>query len=732
MKALTALLAIALGMAPTAAALHFDGPDEVILGESVELEIISDGPFAWFLMFDAGTPVYIDGPGFPDYCIPEPGCPCGCMRFGEYCACMLTVTPGGRWICQLTSTASDLATEYRIDLLDGDLVTVLDTHTITVVPAPPTLEVLAPDGGEELVAGATYKIEWTDSRNEANCPSDYSLELSTDNGQSWAPMDSNSVSETCSYDWLVPAVDSNECLVCITDINEPSIHDTSDAVFSISTPLQQPRIITVDDDAPADFNNIQAAIDDADDGDTILVADGVYRGNGNRDIDFLGKAITVKSENGPGNCIIDCNASEADRHRAFHFRSGENRDSALIGFTITNAYAPAEDCLPRPPFTCSGVGGAVFCEESHPVISHCIIAGNRSEEGAGIYCDGGAPEISHCTITGNYARDRAGGIRMHMSEAVITHCIIRGNTAPTDPEMYFSGYGYWMTITYSNIQSGWPHRGNIYADPWFADPGYWHPNGTPEDVNDDYWLAGDYHLKSQGGRWDVALQEWVFDDVTSPCIDAGDPTRPIGFEPFPNGGTINMGAYGVTHKASKSHFGDPPCEKIVAGDVNGDCIINFEDFRLIGMHWSEDNSLPDGEGPVYVFVPDAHAMRTSGGFDGGGLGSSSIEGWFELNVDSAAGTTEFSRVEATLSGAFAHSEDLDGLLCMTEMVSTDANDTTIDFAWETGSCGSSFFRLTHMNFRATFEGNAVHLVGNFCHPCCDLYCYHLDAVAVRQ
>jgi len=51
-----------------------------------------------------------------------------------------------------------------------------------------------------------------------------------------------------------------------------------------------------------------------------------------------------------------------------------------------------------------------------------------------------------------------------------------------------------------------------------------------------------------------------------------------------------MGAYGGTTEASKSYFGKPPCEIIVAGDVNGDCMVNFLDFRLMALHWCEDNS----------------------------------------------------------------------------------------------------------------------------------------------
>ncbi len=92
-------------------------------------------------------------------------------------------------------------------------------------------------------------------------------------------------------------------------------------------------------------------------------------------------------------------------------------------------------------------------------------------------------------------------------------------------------------MTYSNIQGGWQGQGqnNIDVDPLFADP-----------------YNGDYHLKSQAGRWDPISESWIMDVVTSPCIDAGDPASPVGDEPSPNGGIINMGAYGGTTKASKS------------------------------------------------------------------------------------------------------------------------------------------------------------------------------------
>ena len=133
--------------------------------------------------------------------------------------------------------------------------------------------------------------------------------------------------------------------------------------------------------------------------------------------------------------------------------------------------------------------------------------------------------------------------------------------------------------------------GNISDDPCFARPGCWDPNGTPADASDDILVEGDYHLRSQAGRWDPVNRIWIADNVTSPCIDAGDPNSPIGLEPFPNGGRINMGAYGDTAEASKSYFAEPPCETIVAGDINGDCRVDLIDLAILARHWLGNRSV---------------------------------------------------------------------------------------------------------------------------------------------
>ena len=167
----------------------------------------------------------------------------------------------------------------------------------------------------------------------------------------------------------------------------------------------------------------------------------------------------------------------------------------------------------------------------------------------------------------------------------IENCIIYDNRMG----QVGTGTGGTVNILYSDVEGGldgiidlgtvnWG-PGNTDADPCFV------------RVRDPFGaFNGDYHLKSQAGRWDPNSQNWVQDASTSPCIDAGNPHSPIGVEPFPNGGRINMGAYGGTPEASKSYFGEPVCETIVAGDINGDCKVNSLDFQLIAFHWLRDES----------------------------------------------------------------------------------------------------------------------------------------------
>ena len=611
-------------------------------------------------------------------------------------------------------------------------------------------------------------------------------------------------------------------VVEITDIAGNTILDDNEGRCYVFTTDAGPRDINV----PFEYATIQDAVDISWDGTKVWVADGVYAGQGNRDIDFLGKKITVLSVNGPNNCIIDCEGTESESHRGFCFISREDSNSALAGITIINGYAqgggglycrlssPAIDnCVIKNSFADEG-GGMLNKYSSHPTLNNCIFTGNSAtDEGGGIFnkynssprlsnctltansatnggggvynleshpavinctftensatagfggggmfnessnptvtnCTfvgnssfgkgggirneyGGSPTISNCTfhsnstqskgggvfnsckavlknctftenvadseygdgggmcngygtgstlvtsctfignragrsggglhndeesdttvhnctfsgnsavrhgggmsnvyectgtftnciLTGNSSANNGGGVFNDDNNATFVNCIISGNSAvnkgggmfndgclPILTNCTFSGNSAgesaggiynkgacYMTltncilwgdvpdelyldqgihvITYCDIKGGWPGIGNIDVDPCFADA----------DSND-------FYLKSQAGRFDPNTELWVQDDLTSPCIDAGNPLSPIGPEPFPNGGIINMGAYGGMAQASKSYFDRPVCETIVAGDINGDCVVNFKDFAFLALNWLEDNN----------------------------------------------------------------------------------------------------------------------------------------------
>ena len=263
-----------------------------------------------------------------------------------------------------------------------------------------------------------------------------------------------------------------------------------------------------------------------------------------------------------------------------------------------------------------------------PILIGCTFSGNLAQNGGGMSNYGSGPELSiaYCTFSGNSA-ELGGGIfysfnaRMKMSNCTLADNLApEGNAIAGEPtESSLPGYieltncilwdgdnaifdsrpdSLTTVITYSDVQGGWPGEGNIDADPCFVNPGYWanadDPNIAVEPNNPDaVWIDGDYHLKSEAGRWEPISQSWIQDDVTSPCIDAGDPNTPIGHEPFPNGGIINMGAYGGTVEASKSYFGKPVCKTIIAGDINGDCKVDFDDLMILMDHWLEDYTPQD-------------------------------------------------------------------------------------------------------------------------------------------
>jgi len=187
-----------------------------------------------------------------------------------------------------------------------------------------------------------------------------------------------------------------------------------------------------------------------------------------------------------------------------------------------------------------------------------LIVGNLAiSGGGGVYCQGDSTNLLlvNNTIASNKADTGGGGLYNDLASPAVTNSIFWDNLSSPGAQIHNTA-GAAPTLRACDVQGGLPADcidagENIAADPAFAAPGHWDDQATP-DLLDDVWVHGDYHLRSTAGRYDPAAELWVTDGDYSSCIDAGDPTSPVGDEPLPNGGRINQGAYGGTAEASKT------------------------------------------------------------------------------------------------------------------------------------------------------------------------------------
>lgn len=350
-----------------------------------------------------------------------------------------------------------------------------------------------------------------------------------------------------------------------------------------------PVTIHVDDDGPFDpgpgdptlsdpeedgspahpFDSIQKAIEAVDwrwygESDIVLVADGTYTGEGNRDITFSGKRVDVRSANGPETCVIDCQGSIAEPHRGFNVL-GEG--TIIEGFTISGGYSTAGGGIyvrwnsspvisgniildNEASYTGGGIwfgggtitgnrisgntavtGGGIYVKyQADGGITNNLIYGNTATsngggmyiwsnridlvnnaifdnlavDGGGIYRDGYSNlDILNCTVIGNTAIGGGGGLYLYPHSTVID-CIIHGNEAATGNDIYFDWATY--NVFYSNTGNA---LGDIYED----------PDAT---VN---WGAGMIHTNpdfATGAGGDYYLSQLAAGQpVNSACIDNG-------------------------------------------------------------------------------------------------------------------------------------------------------------------------------------------------------------------
>lgn len=332
---------------------------------------------------------------------------------------------------------------------------------------------------------------------------------------------------------------------------------------------------------PADQPTIQAAINAAQAGpivfDEVVVAPGTY----NEKIEFLGKAITVRSSGGPNVTIIDANGTGS----TVTFDDDEQNDSILTGFTITGGTG-----------TSNGIdgfeGGGIYCFLASPTIRRCIVTGNTASgpggAGGGMSCFFASPRVINCLFYDNTAQVSGGAVFNESGSAsFFVNCTIGDNTAIQGGGIFSTmstprliSCVVWLNnddaiagsaiVTYSNIQTGFAGEGNI--------------NLNPQYVNLN---GGDLRLSS-----------------TSPCIDAGDSTaianevavdldgeqRGVDHPDTPDTGkqvfglVVDMGAYEVQ---SPCKGGEPSCEGDITNSNGGppDGVVDVFDLIRLLKNW---------------------------------------------------------------------------------------------------------------------------------------------------
>jgi len=387
-------------------------------------------------------------------------------------------------------------------------------------------------------------------------------------------------------EWTGTGVDAGK----VAAPTEASTSITMDADYAVEANFG--TTMYVDDDAPNDpgpgdptvsdpledgsqehpYDAIQKAIDAAvGAADIINVAQGIYTGLGNKDIDFGGKTITLQSDHGPTATIIDCEGSG----RGFIFQSGEGADSVVDGFTITGGsetdgggiYCSSDPTIINCVIngnSAIGSGGGIYSVTSGPAITNCLIINNSAASGGGMYADGSSLTVSNCTITGNSATS-GGALYCVASTLSLTNCLSWENAATNGHELAVASTTSPSTLTvrHSDVEGG---AGEAYVEAGCT----LDLDGTCIDLDP---------LFTTGPRHGYYLSQIAAGQgAESPCVNAGSDTAAnLGLDTLTTrtDGVVDSGVVDMGYHA-------PPA---IFGDVDGNGVVDGLDLTAVITAW---------------------------------------------------------------------------------------------------------------------------------------------------
>ena len=285
----------------------------------------------------------------------------------------------------------------------------------------------------------------------------------------------------------------------------------------------------VDDDEPADFDSIQAAVENASDGDEVVVMPGTYTSSGPAVLDTLGKAILIRASTTSPPAVIDGESSR----RGIICASGETNLTIIDGFMFRNCIDP-------------DAGGAILCDDSHPLIRNCSFAGScAAMVGSAIACtDAAGVRIIGCTLDTSATSSFAA----HGSVVRLEHCL-------------FNGGGVFLTNSEATV-----HACTL-----------------------SHHAATAFSLIEASAQFD----DCIISENASVAIDA-DPgnghTIVIGTTHFcqNEGGDI----LGEWTDAGGNIFQDT-CSYLCPGDTNNDQVADVADMLLVLSHWGTSHPATD-------------------------------------------------------------------------------------------------------------------------------------------